>query len=62
MTYHVDERDDARTPPFGYPDDPPCEDCGAPGGVRCRLDCPTGLGEPYDPPAPRRDRRAAEHF
>lgn len=37
---------DHRTPPYGYPDDPPCEECGAAGGIRCFNDCPTG-GEPF---------------
>lgn len=38
-------REPFRTPIYGYWDDEPCEDCGAPGGTRCRIECPTGLGE-----------------
>ncbi len=50
-----------RTPPFGYFDDPPCEDCGAPGGTRCKLDCPTGLGEiDWTPRPPRRPEQDEE--
>jgi hypothetical protein len=50
-----------RTPPYGYPGDPPCEDCGAAGGVACFLTCPTGgdpdlpfLWDPGEPLVPRR--------
>lgn len=44
-----------RTPIYGYPGDDPCEDCGAPAGLRCKVDCPTGLGEDHPFPPLYRD-------
>jgi hypothetical protein len=38
---------------FGYPSDPPCEDCGAPAGIACTIDCPSGSWRPDLDGSPR---------
>ncbi|QXJ25945.1 hypothetical protein AGRA3207_007514 [Actinomadura graeca] len=55
--YHRDRKDTSmtgqehRTPRYGHFGDPPCEDCGAPGGFGCRPHYPSE-GDPFTGPSP----------